>query len=638
MAHVLFSKFIKASPSNPEWMGRDRFVLSNGHACALLYSFLHLLGYDLPMDQLKAFRQLGSLTPGHPENVLTAGVEVSTGPLGQGISQAVGLAVAEKNLAATFNQEGHTIVDNYTYVICGDGCLQEGVSGEASSLAGHLGLGKLIVLYDDNKITIDGATDLSFTEDVGKRYEAYGWQVLTVEDGDGDLAAIAAAVEEAKADTSRPTIIKVATTIGFGSSKAGTSGVHGAPLGADDLGAVKSAFGFNPEESFVVPEDVSAFYGTVAEAGAEAEAAWNEAFAAYKAAHPELAAEFERRVARKVPEGLAEALPRWSSEDKAEATRSCSGKVLNALAKAMPEVMGGSADLTPSNKTLLACSGDFQAATPEGRYMRFGVREHAMCAITNGMAAYGAFLPFTGTFMNFVGYALGAVRVGALSHLQVLHVATHDSIGLGEDGPTHQPVEMLLSLRAMPNVMVFRPADGNETTGSYLAALAHTTGPSILAGSRQNLPQLAGSTPEAVARGAYTVWESTPGTPPALTLVASGSEVSLAIDCAKALDGVSVRVVSMPCEELFVKQSVEYRLETIPDGVPTVSIEASATRGWEAWSHVQVGMETFGVSAPGSDCYKHFGITVDAIVPKLRKTLEFYSSNPVPALLSRPQF
>lgn len=650
MAHVLFGRVMNYNPANPKWINRDRFVLSNGHACALQYSMLHLTGYPVSMDDLKAFRQLSSITPGHPEVGVTAGVEVSTGPLGQGISNAVGIAIAEQHLGALYNRGDHTLIDHYTYVICGDGCLQEGVSSEASSLAGHLGLGKLIVLYDDNKITIDGPTDLSFTEDVLMRYEAYGWHTQSVEDGNNDVAGIQAAIEAAKAVADKPSIIKVSTLIGFGSAKAGSEKTHGAPLGADDIVGVKTRFGFDPEKSFYVPDEVYAFYKGAADRGAATEAAWASAFEAYSAAEPALAAEFTRRVNGDMPEGWKATMPTPAPTDKSKATREHSEASINALAAAFPELVGGSADLTPSNKTLIKTSHDFQRGSRDGRYFRFGVREHAMAAICNGMAAYGGMIPYCATFLNFCGYALGAVRLSALSHLRVLYVFTHDSIGLGEDGPTHQPIGMLWTLRSMPNMYTFRPADGVETSGCYAAAMELKHAPSAHALSRSGVPNLPTSSIEKCALGAYTVHQ-TGGAAGAseskdtefdsdglqLVIAATGSEVGFSIAAADALAGKKVRVVSMPCLELYDAQSAEYKASVFPEGVPIMSVEAASICGWEKYAHVHIGMTEFGASAKGADAYKHFGFTPDQIAAKAAKVIDFYAANPVPSL-SRPTF
>lgn len=630
------------NPTVPSWINRDRFVLSNGHACALLYSMLHLSGYAVSMDDLKQFRQLDSITPGHPENFATPGVEVSTGPLGQGISNAVGLAIAERHLAATYNKEGFNLIDHFTYVICGDGCLQEGVSSEASSLAGHLGLGKLIVLYDDNHITIDGDTALSFTEDVGARYESYGWHVQTVDDVN-DIEAMRDAIYAAKAIEDKPSIIKIRTVIGHGSLAQGKHSVHGAPLGAADLTQLKLRFQYDPSQTFVVHDDVRAVY-----AGRDHSSSydlWVALLASYAEAYPEASAELNRRLSGALPEGWKDRLPRFPAEQEAKplGTRNHSEIVLNALAAGLPELMGGSADLTSSNLTSLKCSGDFQLATPAGRYLRFGVREHGMVAVCNGMFAHGGIRPFCATFLNFAGYALGAIRLSALSRFGVIFVMTHDSIGLGEDGPTHQPVEMLDSLRALPNMHVFRPADGNEVTGSYLCALESLHTPSVLALSRQTAPALHGTVAEKVALGAYvlsTYGESALGL--GLVLIATGTEVQLALKVAEALaseEGASaVRVVSMPCCELFDDQSEDYKKEVFPDGVPVMSIEASAVHGWTKYAHSSFGLNSYGLSAPGAKVYERFGFTVANLTQCAKKVQEFYRTRPVPSIVDRVRF
>uniref|UniRef100_A0A7S3Q1S1 transketolase n=1 Tax=Chaetoceros debilis TaxID=122233 RepID=A0A7S3Q1S1_9STRA len=644
MAHLLWSEVMNYSPSNPEWWNRDRFVLSNGHACSLQYSMLHLAGYGLTIDDLKNFRQLGSLTPGHPENFVTKGVEVSTGPLGQGISNAVGFAVAERHFAATFNTEAHKIFDHHTYVICGDGCLQEGVSSEASSLAGHLGLGHLIVLYDDNNITIDGSTDLSFTEDVGKRYEAYGWQVLTVETVESDLKDLRAAVEAAKANTEQPTIIKIKTTIGKGSILEGSAATHGAPLKPDDMAQAKKGWGVS-ETPFTVADDVQKLYDDVSKANDAKFAAWEEMFAAYKAANAEKAGELERRFGRKLPDCIlsGESLPKFDfAKDKPLATRQYSRDCIGAIAPVLPELMGGSADLTPSNLTAIACSGDFQKATPDGRYLRFGVREHGMAAICNGLFAYGGIRPFCATFLNFAGYALGSIRVSALSKFGVLYVMTHDSIGLGEDGPTHQPVEMIESLRSMPNINVYRPADSNEMSMAYKSALETHETPSVICCSRSGLPALENSSVEGASKGAYTILGSDIELASAdLIIVGTGSEVGACLEAAKKLgeSGLKVRMVSMPCQELFLQQSTEYQKSVLPGNIPTLSVEASAEHGWHRFSHGQIGVTRFGMSAPGKELFKKYGFTTENITQKGQALVDFYKNvGSVPDLMSRPFF
>ncbi|ORY89956.1 transketolase [Syncephalastrum racemosum] len=627
MAHVLFNQ-MTFNPKNPKFINRDRFVLSNGHGCALQYIYLHLLGYDVSMDDLKQFRQIGSKTPGHPESADTPGIEVTTGPLGQGISNAVGLAIAQEHLAATFNKPGFELFNNHTYVILGDGCLQEGVAAEAISLAGHLKLGKLIALYDDNSITIDGDTAVSFTEDTVKRFESYGWHVSSVADGDNDIAAIQQAVEQAKAVTDKPSLIKIKTTIGYGSLNQGKEKVHGSPLADDDIKQVKQKLGFNPDEKYVVPNEVYEYYGARAAHGAQAEAAWNALYQKYTEQFPQEAAELSRRLAGKLPENWQQALPRFTPADAAVATRKLSEGVLTALSEIIPDLVGGSADLTGSNLTRWKKAVDFQHPSTglgdySGRYVRYGVREHAMFAIMNGLAAYGGIIPFGGTFLNFLTYGWGAARLSALSHLRVIYVMTHDSIGLGEDGPTHQPIETLTISRATPNMLTFRPADGNEVSGTYLVAIENAHRPSVIALSRQNLPQLEGSSIEAVTKGAY-ILQDAPNAK--VAFVATGSEVSLAVEAAKKLadEGVPARVVSMPCSELFDEQPLEYRKSVFPAGLPVVSVEALGTYGWEKYAHAHVGMTTFGASGPAPALYKKFGITADAAAEKAKKVAAYY--------------
>jgi len=638
IAHVLYGSIMKYSSSNPKWYDRDRFVLSNGHACALLYAMLHLTKYNVSLDDLKSFRKLGSITPGHPENILTPGVEVSTGPLGQGISNAVGLAIAERHLAATYNRDNFNIVDHYTYVICGDGCLQEGISSEACSLAGHLGLGKLIVCYDDNHVTIDGDTALSFTEDVNKRYESYGWHVQTVDDVN-NISSLLTAIEAAKAETMKPSIIKIRTVIGQGSQKEGTGHVHGAPLGAADLAHVKSHYGFDPTQSFVIPSEVSAYYNGKSDKGHHSEQEWNNLFKSYSAKYSDLANEFQRRMEGDLPSNWLNGLPTYTDDGKAVATRNRSEEVLNVLAKNIVDIIGGSADLTPSNLTALKCSGDFQKSTPGGRYIRYGVREHAMAAISNGLFAHGGFRPFCATFLNFAGYAMGSIRVSALSKFGVIYIMTHDSIGLGEDGPTHQPIEMLELLRATPNLLTIRPCDGNEVVGAYKIAIIEKETPTFLSLSRQGVPTIKGSSADKVAHGGYVI--SQHGDKPALILIATGTEVSLAISLAdelKKTDGIDVTVVSMPCTELFDKQSVEYQSKTLPDGVPIMSIEACGTNGWNKYAHATFGMQTFGASGTGSDLFKHFGFTTSNLLIRAREVISFYKSHPIPSKVHYPRF
>lgn len=567
-------------------------------------------------------------------------MEVCTGPLGQGISNAVGLAIAERHMAATFNTSDHKIFDNFTYVICGDGCLQEGVSGEASSLAGHLGLGKIIVLYDDNDITIDGATHLSFTEDVAKRYDAYGWHVQTVDDVTKDLDSLRAAIKAAQAETGKPSIIKIKTAIGYGSpSKAGTAGAHGAPLGAEDLAGAKRFYGLPDDKSFFVPEDVQKVFDDAAEKGDKKRVAWDAAFAVYTAAHPEKAAELSRRMAGKLPDGIFDNLPTFTvGKDKDLATRKFSEKCLNAVCPLLNEMVGGSADLTPSNCTHFKGATDFQKDSPEGRYLRFGVREHAMGAVCNGIFAYGGLRPFCATFLTFVGYMLGAIRLSALSKFGVLYIMTHDSIGLGEDGPTHQPIETLESLRSMPNILVFRPADSNEMAAAYKMALSRHATPTVICCSRSTVKGIETSSVEDACKGAYIAVVA--AEKPKLVLIATGSEVGFCLEAAAKLtaEGTPTQVVSMPCQEVFLEQSEEYQRSVLPGGVPTLSVEASSPHGWHRFSHAQIAMTTFGASGSGSDVFNHYGFSTDNVVAKGKDLVAFYKDGPAPDLMNRPVF
>ncbi|KAH8699920.1 transketolase [Ilyonectria robusta] len=639
VSHVLFNKFMKFNPKNPKWLNRDRFVLSNGHGCMLQYALLHLFGYDLSIDDLKGFRTVGSKTPGHPEAHDTPGIEVTTGPLGQGICNAVGLAIAQAHTAACFNKPGFELINNYTYCFLGDGCLMEGVSSEASSLAGHLQLGNLIAVWDDNHISIDGNTNVAFTEDVAKRYEAYGWHVVTVEDGDNDLAAIEAAIKEAQSVTDKPSIIKLKTTIGYGSVNQGTHGVHGSPLKTDDIKQLKEKFGFNPAESFAVPQEVYDLYGKHSSEGAAAEEEWNQLLAKYGETFATEHADLLRRQTGDLPEGWEKALPVYTTSDPAIASRKLSETVLSKVEAVIPELVGGSADLTGSNLTRWKNAVDFQPENTglgdySGRYIRYGVREHAMGAIMNGLSAYGTILPYSGTFLNFVSYAAGAVRLSALSQVRNIWVATHDSIGLGEDGPTHQPIETLAHFRALPNCMVWRPADGNETSGAYYVALTSKNTPSIIALSRQNLPQLDGSTIEKASKGGYVLHEVEGAN---VTLVSTGSEVGIAVDAAKLLSeqGVKARIVSMPCCEVFDLQSKEYRLSVLPDGIPALSIEVMTTIGWERYTHEQFGLTRFGASGPYKDVYKKFEFTPEGIAKRAVATIDFWKGVPVRSTINR---
>jgi len=625
MAHVLWSRVLRFSPSNPSWANRDRFVLSNGHACALHYMMLHLCGYDLTMDDLKNFRQIGSKTPGHPEAHETPGIEVTTGPLGQGIANAVGMAIASRHQAAVFNKPGLQLCDNKVYVFCGDGCLQEGVAAEAASLAGHLGLGNIIMLYDDNQISIDGSTDLSFTEDVAKRFESYGWHTQIVADGNSDLDGIEAAIRAAQSDA-RPSIISVKTAIGFGSEREGTAKAHGAPLGDDLIEKVKQKFGQDPAHKFYVSDAVRAKYQEVQTANKQQEETWNQLFAKYREQYPKEAAEFQRiYIDKQLPANWESVLPTFGDDAPTKATRATSGACLDKLTMALPELIGGSADLTPSNNTagFQKQAGDFQAKSPEGRYLRFGVREHAMVAIGNGLASYGL-IPFTATFLEFLTYCYPAVRLAALTQQQQVLVFTHDSIFLGEDGPTHQPVEVNAMIRATPNLGFFRPADGTEVAASWKLAIQNKTGPTLLALSRQGLPNISATSAAGVAQGGYVIRDVN-DSKPTVVLVASGSEVSAALAAADKLEADNsahkVRVVSMPSTVLFDQQSGEYRRSVLPLSTPIVSIEAAMKFGWERYSHHQIGLSSFGLSAPIKDIKKHFGFEPEQIASTVESML-----------------
>ncbi|KZR84440.1 Transketolase [Synechococcus sp. MIT S9509] len=628
MGYTLWDKFLKHNPKNPKWFNRDRFVLSAGHGCMLLYALLHLTGYDsVSIDDIKQFRQWGSKTPGHPETFETPGVEVTTGPLGAGISNAVGLAIAESHLAAKFNKPDAAVVDHYTYVIMGDGCNQEGVSSEACSLAGHLKLGKLIALYDDNHITIDGRTNVSFTEDVLKRYEAYGWHVQHVPDGNTDVDAIAKAIEAAKAVTDKPSIIKITTTIGFGSpNKSDTAGIHGAAIGEEEADLTRKNLGWN-YGPFEIPQEAYDQYRQAVDRGATLEAEWNQTLASYRSNYPNEAAEFERMLRGELPEGWEKALPTYTPDNKGLATRKLSQLCLGALGPKIPELIGGSADLTHSNFTdIEGETGSYQPETPEKRYLHFGVREHAMAAVLNGIAYHDSgLIPYGGTFLVFADYMRGSMRLSALNELGVIYVLTHDSIGLGEDGPTHQPVETIPSLRAMPGMLVFRPGDGNETSGAYKIAIENRKRPSALCLSRQGMANQANSSIEKVARGGY-ILEDCDGTPD-LILIGTGTELDLCVQAAKQLraDGKKVRVVSMPCVELFDEQSDAYKEEVLPSAVrKRIVVEAAESFGWHRFIGLDgdsVTMNRFGASAPGPTCLEKFGFTVDNVVAKSRALL-----------------
>jgi transketolase len=626
-AYVLWTKYMRHNPANPKWHNRDRFVLSAGHGSTLLYSLLHLAGYDMSLDELKNFRQWSSKTPGHPEYGPEFGIEVTTGPLGQGISNAGGMAIAQKYLANYFNRDGFPVIDYKIYVIASDGDLQEGVASEASSLAGHLGLDNLVVVYDDNHISIDGNTDLSFTEDRAKRFEAYEWNVQTVKGDGNDMAAFEKALKSAEKENNRPTLIKLRTHIAFGSpNKQDTAGAHGSPLGDDEIKLMKENYGWDPEKSFYVPEEVTAHMRDIAAKGAEAEKAWNKMFDDYAEAYPDLAGQFRDAEKGKLGINIDEILPEFEAGSSV-ATRKASGAVLGALMPKLPLVLGGSADLTPSNNTHFADAKDFQKDARDGRYLRFGIREHAMGAIMNGISVSGLLRAYGGTFLVFSDYMRGAVRVAAISKYPSMFVFTHDSIGVGEDGPTHQPVEHVASLRAIPNLLTFRPADANETAQAWKYVLENRDGPVALLLTRQGLTVLDqekyGSATN-VNKGAYVLVGADK---PDILLLASGSEVGLAVEAAEKLaaEGISAQVVSMPCWELFEKQSREYKDSVVPPQVKArVGIEAGVELGWSKWlgeKGVFIGMSSFGASAPAKICFEKFGITVENVITAAKQSM-----------------
>ncbi|MDN4523283.1 transketolase [Fictibacillus fluitans] len=626
MAYSLWTKFMNHNPENPQWFNRDRFVLSAGHGSMLLYSLLHLSGYDLSMDDLKEFRQWGSKTPGHPEYRHTAGVDATTGPLGQGIAMAVGMAMAERHLAATYNKDGFDLVDHYTYSICGDGDLMEGVSAEAASLAGHLGLGKLVVMYDSNDISLDGDLDLSFSESVEDRFKAYGWQVIRVEDGT-DLKEIENAIAEAKKDTNHPTLIEVKTVIGFGSpNKSGKSASHGAPLGTDEVKLTKEAYDWVFEEDFYVPDEVRDHFATVKEENQKKEAEWNDLFARYEKEHSEAAAQLKLAMDNKLPENFDANLPEF---DKAIATRASSGNALNAFAQNIPWLFGGSADLAGSNNTMLKGETNFSREDYSGRNIWFGVREFAMGAAVNGMALHGGLKVFGATFFVFSDYLRPAIRLASIMGLPVTFVFTHDSVAVGEDGPTHEPVEQLASLRAMPGLSVIRPADAYESVAAWKLALESTDTPTALVLTRQALPILPGTKENAyenVKKGAYVISEAE-GTPQAI-LLASGSEVSLAVEAQKSLkeEGISVSVVSMPAWDRFEKQSAEYKESVFPSSVRArLGIEMAASQGLHKYVGLDgdvLAIDKFGASAPGNKIIEEYGFTVENVSNKVKALLK----------------
>jgi len=623
-AYTLWGRFLKGCGKDPQWPDRDRFVLSAGHGSMLLYTLLHLFGYDLSMEDLMNFRQWGSKTPGHPEYGHTPGVETTTGPLGQGFANAVGMAVAEKRLAAEFNTEDIKPVDHCTYVLAGDGDLMEGISAEAASLAGHLGLGKLIAIYDDNGITIDGKTDIAFTDDTGKRFEAYGWQVIKVQDGN-DPQAIASAIESARKESERPSILMVKTVIGYGSpNKKGTSGVHGAPLGEDELSAMRKSQGWD-YPAFTVPEDVEENMRAIRAAKEKERDHWYELFEKYREEYPEKAKKWDEWHDKSLPKGAKSDKRLWTFDKKSEATRASGGRVLNLLAEHMENLMGGSADLNASTKTRLAGKGDFQKDSPQGSNINFGIREHAMGGILNGISLHGGLRVFGSTFFVFFDYMKPAVRLSALMKQPVIYVYTHDSIGVGEDGPTHQPIEHLASMRSIPGLKVFRPADAKETAISWIQAVEYTDGPSAIVLSRQNLPLLEGVA-KAAYMGAYVLKKESKEKPDAV-LTASGSELSLILEAAKLLekDGIDVRVVSFISWEIFDEQTRAYRESVLPEGIPLVAVEAASPLGWHKYTGRNgkvVAMEGFGASAPAPVLMEKFGFTPENIALQVKESIK----------------
>ncbi len=618
MAYTLWTRHLRHNPRNPKWIGRDRFILSGGHGSMLLYSLLHLTGYDVSLDDIKNFRQFGSITPGHPEYGVTPGVEVTTGPLGQGFAQGVGMAIAANHLAALFNKPGHEMIQSYIYGIVTDGDLMEGVASEAASLAGHLSLGRIVYLYDDNHISIDGSTDLAFTEDRAARFEAYGWHVQVLTDGN-DVDIIDAAIRAAKNDP-RPSLICVRTIIGFGSPKRqGTSKAHGEPLGDEELNAAKENLGWQTEPRFFIPDDVLAFFRRAVEQGREREFDWKMKFDAYKNLHPNLGAELIRRLAGKLPDGWDAELPTFPADPKGMATRASSGKIINALAPILPELIGGSADLAPSNNTKIDGSPDFQKVSYQGRNFHFGVREHAMGAVLNGMNLYGGVIAYGGTFLIFSDYMKPAIRIAAISHIPSIFIFTHDSVGLGEDGPTHQPIEQLAALRAIPNMVTIRPADANEVREAWKVAISRRNGPTALALTRQAVPTFEPSNFPTVEKGAYVLKDF--GTPE-IILMATGSEVSLIFDAAQKLheEGKGVRVVSFPSWELFEKQDEAYKESVLPKSLTKrLAVELGASLGWERYAKSVLGLDHYGASAPYKVIFEKFGFTVENVVKRAKE-------------------
>jgi transketolase len=628
MGHVLWTQFLNYNPKNPHWANRDRFILSCGHACILQYSFLHLVGYDLSLDDIKNFRQLNSKTAGHPEYGLCPGVDVTTGPLGQGFANGVGFAIAQKHLASRYNKPGFELFDYHVYAICSDGDMMEGVTSEAASLAGHLELGNIIYLYDDNHISIEGATDITFNEDVSARFRSYGWHVQDLADVN-DVHALGLAITNAKAEKQKPSLIRVRSLIAYGSpNKSGTAGSHGSPLGAEEVKLVKNFFGFDPEKSFYIPEEVSAYYQKAGEKGIAKEEKWNKLFADYKAAFPELAEEYELAVKGELPKGWADDLPVFKASDPKVATRVASGKALNALAAKIPYLIGGAADLAPSTETNLKAFNSFTSENREGRNFHFGIREHAMGSALVGMSLTAGVIPFGATFLMFSEYMRPPIRLASIMQISPIFVYTHDSIGLGEDGTTHQPIEQLASLRSIPRITVIRPADANETVQAWKVALEHKGGPVVLVLTRQGLPIIDqdkyGKASE-LAKGAYILSEASKD--PDLILIATGSEVALVMQAQAELekDGISVRVVSMPSWELFEKQDAAYKEKVFPKANrKRLAVEMASPMGWHKYitdDGDMLGMTTFGESAPAEDLYKHFGFTVENVYNKAKSLL-----------------
>ncbi len=629
-AYVLWTKFLRHNPKNPKWFGRDRFLLSGGHGSMLIYSLLHLTGYDLSMDEIKNFRQLHSKTPGHPENILTPGVEITTGPLGQGFANGVGMGIASAHLAAKFNKKGFPVVDSHIYCICSDGDLMEGVAYEAASIAGHLKLGNLIYLYDDNRITIDGSTDLAFTEDVTKRFEACGWHVLEVADGN-DLKAIEAAIKAAQKVKDKPSIIRVHTIIGFGMPKQGTSKAHSDAPGEEAVKETKRNLGWPEDKQFYVPKEALAHYRQAVKNGAKLEKEWNDTVKKYEKVNPNIGASFAQIRATDLPDGWEKSLPKFDGVE-AKATRAYSGDVINAIADAVPQMVGGSADLAPSNNTTIKSSADMQAGGYQNRNIHYGIREHAMGSLMNGMALFGSVIPFGGTFQTFSDYMRPAIRLAALSHIQTIFVFTHDSIGLGEDGPTHQSVEHLAAMRAIPNLALIRPCDAHEVREAWRAALQRTAAPTAFALSRQKVALIDRkkyADAKGLNKGAYTLAEAETkagkATTPKLILIATGSEVGLAMQAREQLNasGTPTRVVSMPCWEFFDEQPQKYRDEVLPPKVTArLAIEAGVSQGWHKYTGDKGGtlcVDKFGTSAPAEDVFRDYGFTVENLIQEANR-------------------